>query len=299
LLISRCVNRRVNQSLLETHGKRIIEALKLQDPQSLFSAREKQTEIEPLKLDYCKEYFDESSLKELAVANKFIRKTEKEETTVSELLFMIVLASLRRISFANVKKMNLELDLTKKTKSSLLKEFTRHWEKIVVTNKYLPNYFEKNLATIKEADAIEWPSTMKHGMIIAHPPYLSNTAFSESTQLQLAIFGINHKSIWQKELRCRGSFLRETNGLQKYLVNWNKIVKSASERLHKGGVFAAVVGDGQVEYTRIPVGSITKDFAKDCGLRLIKSAIHVLNNHTGQTQNRRMKGQHVLVFEKT
>ena len=48
----------------------------------------------------------------------------------------------------------------------------------------------------------------------------------------------------------------------------------------------------------LPVGSITVDFAKDCGFEHMESFLHVLNNHTGQTQSRKMKGQHVAVFRR-
>jgi hypothetical protein len=58
------------------------------------------------------------------------------------------------------------------------------------------------------------------------------------------------------------------------------------------------VGDGQVDYVRIPVGSITLEFAKDNGLDLVENSLHVLNNNTGRTQSRKMIGQHMAVFQK-
>ena len=60
----------------------------------------------------------------------------------------------------------------------------------------------------------------------------------------------------------------------------------------------AVVGDGQIDYVRIPVGAITIEYAKDQELIFEEHLIHMLNNNTGQTQSRKMKGQHVIVLRK-
>jgi hypothetical protein len=153
---------------------------------------------------------------------------------------------------------------------------------------------------LRQLDATQFdPKDKKIGLVVAHPPYMSNTAFSESTQLQLAFLGIDHKTIWKKELRHRGSYLHEPNGVQKYLVNWCKIIREAYSCLKKGGHFAAVVGDGQVDTVRIPVGIITREFCEDTGFTIVKHAEHVLNNNTGRTLNRRMRTQHIVIARKS
>src|SRR5437667_11721805 len=87
-------------------------------------------------------------------------------------------------------------------------------------------------------------------LAVVHPPYLTNTAFCEVTQLQLAVLGISHLTIWQRELRNRGSFLREPNGLKKYIVRWNLILKEMHRVLRPGRHCAVVIGAGQESYTR-------------------------------------------------
>ncbi|GFE57408.1 hypothetical protein [Geobacter sp. AOG1] len=294
-LISTSVSRQVDSNQLKQVCESIINALaKLNSDSPLFATSSTFT---PYKLRLCKDYFDNDALIELSCALSTLDSLSPHDD-IRDLVMMIILSCLRKISFANVKKMNLELDLNKKTKSTLLKEFSSKSKKVCDSNRILPNQFSKDLAKVLCKDAINWDSTEKYNFISIHPPYLTNTAFSEATQLQLAILDICHKQIWQKELKCRGSFLHETNGLKKYIVNWGNIIKNAAESLEKGGHLALVVGDGQIDYIRIPIGAITVELGKDYNLKLAKHAFHVLNNHTGQTQNKKMKGQHVIVFEK-
>lgn len=300
LLVSRCVSHSVNASLFEKYGQRMLEGLAALNNEEVLTFKEgEKWEGKGINLKYCQEYFDDRAKTEIEYALYVVEEVFKEDKNVSDLLLLIILASLRRISFANVKKMNLELDFKKKTRSSLFEEFSKRFYKIAQINRNLPNVFRENLRAVYEKNAMEWNSDKKYGMILIHPPYLTNTAFSESTQLQLAILNIRHQNIWKKELRCRGSFLRETNGLQKYLVNWAKIIKCASESLQKGGILAIVVGDGQINYVRIPIGTISVEFGQDVDLRLVKRSFHLLNNNTGQTQSQKMRGQHVIVFEKS
>ncbi len=298
LLVARCVTRRVDPGLLQKFGHRIVEGLRgLNGEASLFGGGPVNWVPKGLRLEYCSEYFSDRAKQELEFALEIVGRASTESRPVAEVLLLIILASLRRISFANVKKMNLELDLEKKTLSTLLDEFSSRLANVERTNRQLPPAFGSTECVVLERDATAegWPG--EHGMIVIHPPYLTNTAFSEATQLQLAVLGIGHKTIWRRELRCRGSFLHEPNGLQKYLVGWGHVIRHAAQALASGGRLAVVVGDGQVNYVRIPIGSISKEFAADAGLALVDEAFHVLNNHTGQTQNKKMRGQHVLVFE--
>lgn len=299
LLISRCVTRHVEQEALKETSKQLLSGLRiLGGEETLFDGQIEGWRRKGLDLKYCSEYFDEKAKTELEFALHHIHSISLKHRAVSELLLVFVLSSLRRISFANVKKMNLELDPTKKSRSTLLKELSSRLLSSEAVNSSLPDEFGRHLATIYERDVTQWTPQKKYGMIVMHPPYLTNTAFSESTQLQLALLDINHKDIWKKELRCRGSFLHEPDGLKKYLVNWAKMTQTAAASLLKGGRLAIVIGDGNIDYVRIPVGAISIEFGIDAGLRLIKRGFHILNNQTGQTQNKKMKGQHVIVFEK-
>lgn len=299
LLISRCVTRRVPDDSLRSWGERVlagVDALMVQS--SLFAGVSQKNRPKPLKLEYCDEYFSAETKSQLAYVLTEIDRAREDSVEVAELLLLVVLASLRRISFANVKKMNLELDPSKKTVHQLNRELRQRFNEVYSANASLPRDFGRAGATIVDRDASEPNWSGSYGMVVMHPPYLTNTAFSEATQLQLAVLGVSHKSIWRKELRCRGSFLHETNGLQKYLTGWGQMIQHAALALADGGRLAVVVGDGQINYVRIPVGAITREFGRDAGLRVVDKAFHVLNNHTGQTQNKKMKGQHVIVFER-
>lgn len=210
---------------------------------------------------------------------------------------VLILSIARSASFANTKKINTVVDPTKKPKrvDDLLYAAATKWEnalgQLAATS--------PATSTISEATADNVPLPDESvDFVLLHPPYLTNTAFSEVTQLQLLLTGNDPVKLRSKELAYRGSYFHVTNGLRKYLVGWSKTIEQAARVLRPGGHIAVINGDGRIEGVRIPVGAITEEFAADLGLKRRLRAFHVLNNHTGMTLSRRMSGQHVLVFEK-
>ncbi|MCE9608502.1 MAG: site-specific DNA-methyltransferase [Planctomycetia bacterium] len=244
-------------------------------------------------------FFTADAWQDLSQLFRAIEKVESPE--IKDFLQTAFFAILRRVSLCNVKKMNIEFDREKKKVWPVAELFSKTLQK----NIELHDAFARDAGTrkferiVRRQNAIEFdPADKAIGLVVAHPPYMSNTAFSESTQLQLAFLGVDHKTIWKSELRHRGSYLHEPNGVQKYLVGWCKIVRQAFSVLKRGGHFAAVVGDGQVDTVRIPVGTITREFCEDTGFEVVRYAEHVLNNNTGRTLNRRMRTQHIVIARK-
>lgn len=210
---------------------------------------------------------------------------------------VLVLSIARSASFANTKKINTVVDRTKKPKRAddLLNVAAAKWESALERLRAT----EPAESVVGEASAGSVPLPDESvDFVLLHPPYLTNTAFSEVTQIQLLLMGHNPVKLRSKELAYRGSYFHVTNGLRKYLVGWSKSIEEASRVLRPGGHIAVVNGDGRIEGVRIPIGAITEEFAADLGLKRRLRAFHVLNNHTGLTLSRRMSGQHVLVFEK-
>lgn len=247
-------------------------------------------------LAYCEEYFDNITLDDIG---HYLRIVKAEDRRFYDLFMMSLFAVLRKVSRANIKKMNLEIDDTKRTILRFEEAIATQLKMLSAASRDYISWAKPCDIRILEGDALETGLDEESaGIVFLHPPYLTNTAFCEFTQLQLAVLGIDHKSIWRRELRCRGSFLHESNGLKKYLINWHNIIKEAARILRRGGTLVTVVGDGQMDYVRIPVGSVTLDFARDNNLDLLEHSIHVLNNNTGRTQSRKMVGQHVAVFKK-
>jgi 16S rRNA G966 N2-methylase RsmD len=210
---------------------------------------------------------------------------------------LLCLAIARKASFANTKKINTVVDPSKtpKAASELLRvycaEFTKAFDELKATN--------PAACSIAEAKAQALPLAANSvDFVLLHPPYLSNTAFSEVTQLQLLLMNTDPKKIRSSELAMRGSYFHVPDGLRKYLVGWARIMAEAARVVRPGGHIAIVNGDGRTDQVRIPVGSITLEFGLDLDLKLRQRAIHRLNNQTGMTLSRRMSEQHVLVFEK-
>jgi DNA modification methylase len=242
-------------------------------------------------------YFDEETLAGLQVFFSLLETVSSQG--IRDFLLVGLLSVLRSVSHANVKKMNLELDLDKKTRKTLSQALSKKYQQMVSINQDLFSRFVGQQPQVIQgaANDLDRPDNSADLGVI-HPPYLSNTAFSEATQLQLAVLGISHLNIWKRELRARGSFLHEPNGVQKYIVGWNRTLQEMYRILRKGRHCAVVVGDGQVDYTRIPVGVITVELAKDIGFKLVRKASHRLNHNTGKTLSRKMRDQHILIFEK-
>jgi hypothetical protein len=300
LSVSRAVTSIYDRNALEEISRRLFDAIPEDEKaRPLISRATQKTAVKLVELGENAKFFTPEAHLQLSALFREIERIKDENLCA---FFRTAFFSiLRRVSLCNVKKMNIEFDREKKKIWPVAELF----RKTVEANILLHDSFaadalhSKCKVELRHRDASQFDAQDKQlGLVIAHPPYMSNTAFSESTQLQLAFLGIDHKSIWKKELRHRGSYLHEPDGVRKYLVGWCKIVRQAFSALKKGGHFAAVVGDGQVDTVRIPVGIMTKEFCEDSGFEVVRHAEHILNNNTGRTLNRRMRTQHIVIARK-
>lgn len=209
----------------------------------------------------------------------------------------LVLSVARPASFANTKKINTVVDPEKQPKdpAKLLMDAARRFadgfDELQETEPARSQVIDSTALSLPLEDA-------SADFVLLHPPYLTNTAFSESMHLQLLLLGSQPKSIRKSELAYRGSYFHVPNGLHKYLLGWARILTEAKRILRSNGHLAVIVGDGRIDKVRIPVGTITAEFGLDLGLELVERAMHRLNNQTGWTLSRRMTGQHILVFRK-
>jgi DNA modification methylase len=238
-------------------------------------------------------YYHPQNLEELSILKNQIDVVD--DPTVKNFLTVAFLSIMRQVSQANVKKMNTEID-ENKPRRDVWTTFYKKLKQMVEVNASLWELPKPDIR-VELNNALSIP--LEDGaasLVIIHPPYLTNTAFSEAVQLQLAWLGIKHTDVWKKELRYRGSYLREPDGLQKYLIGWNEVLKETFRILEKGGKCVVVVGDGQINYVRIPIGAITEEFARDIGYDVVDSIRHHINNNTGMTQNRKMRDQHIIVL---
>ncbi len=244
-------------------------------------------------------YYDESSLSELLQIQTYIDQLKAED--IRNFFQLALLSILRQVSRANVKKMNTEIDLKKVVKSvvpTMLKQLS-HMANINQLCVELGLQEKSHNVRVAKgfADKIDVAENSAQ-LVVLHPPYLSGTAFSETAQLQLAWLKINHKDLRKLELAMRGSYFHVPNGLQKYLVGWNRILQEAYRVLKPGGYCACVIGDGSINHTRIPLSPITVEFGKDAGFEVEKVAKNLLNHNTGRTLNKKMKFQEIIVLRK-
>lgn len=209
----------------------------------------------------------------------------------------LILSIARKASFANTKKINTVVDRTK-TPRPVRQLFNSALHKFISSFEDLNAEIRAD-SVVKRARAQKIPLEADTvDFTLLHPPYLTNTAFSESMHLQLLLMGQDPETLRKNELAFRGSYFYVTNGLRKYLVGWSNMLAEVFRVSRSGARVAVVVGDGRIDRVRIPVATITEEFADDLGYERIYRGEHILNNQTGWTLSRRMSRQHVLVFRK-
>lgn len=234
------------------------------------------------------EYFSPNSYSVLKTGLK-LAKSPAEQA--------LVLSVARKASYANTKKINTVVDHSKEPLEAVdllrrsLRKFSQGFEQL--------NHAVSGVASTAKgrADKLELEDGTAD-FVLLHPPYLSNTAFSEATELQLRLLDQEPVKLRDSELAYRGSYFHVPNGLKKYLIGWGKILAESYRVLRPDGIAAVVVGDGRVDGIRIPVGAISYEYGDDLGFKCLWRGRHILNNQTGWTLSRRMSEQHVLVFRK-
>lgn len=296
LMVSSVVSTHYNFQTLQSLFTKLKDDISAWDEHSLLFDPRLCPTPERLELGASEKYFSKSSIEQCSLLLGWINQIPQKE--YKDFFRVALLAILRKISRANVKKINVTVDESKKVKE-VYPTYIKQVDLMVRAESNMSGIWKDTSLSIVQGDAralnIEDRSV---DIVIIHPPYLSNTAFSESTQLQLAFLGIDHRTIWKKELKMRGSYLHEPDGLRKYLVGWHKILKEAYRVLPPGGICAIENGDGYTDYVRIPVGVITREFAQDIGFSIEKHILHKINNNTGKTLSHNMKEQHIIIMRK-
>lgn len=296
LLISSVVSTPYDMDKLSQYCCMIKEAILSWDEESIFYNPSNIPVTKPLKLGDNDKYFSKEALKDCQLLLGWIDSIK--EKPYHNFFLVALLAILRKISFANVKKINVTIDTSKKVQS-VFPTYTKQIDTMLNAEQRTQMAWTPAAVELMNGDARKNPlGNESVDIVIIHPPYLSNTAFSESTQLQLAFLGINHKTIWKKELKMRGSYLHEPDGLRKYLVGWHSILKEAYRVLRPNGICAIENGDGYTDYVRIPVGVITREFAQDIGFSIERHILHKINNNTGKTLSHNMKEHHIIIMRK-
>ena len=297
-LISRVTTKSIEPSRVKEEYQGITDVLSRIELQDLPLIETEQHQIPyPDDEDYSK-YFSNDAYSNLILLNNHI--DEIQDTACREFFYVALLSILRHVSRANVKKMNTEIDESKK-EIPVAKAYRDKAFRMMKVNTILFDMgYPSTEITVRGGEASDTGIDIETAdLVILHPPYLSGTAFSESLQLQLLWEGLDHKSFRSKELAMRGSYFHVPNGMRKYLVGWSRILNDSFKILRDGGFCAIVIGDGKVDYVRIPMNAISIEFAADIGFKKISSAKHVLHHNTGRTLNKRMKHQNVTIFQKT
>lgn len=253
--------------------------------------------IELPDLNGNEEFYEKNTLRQLAIVLRQIRQIEDEECR--DFTLAALLSILRKVSLANKKKMNVVID-RKAKKYPVFRTYEKQLKTMTLTNEKMNGLFGNTSLILQEGDILSCSLPKNHlDMAIIHPPYPTNTSFAESLRLQLAFMGIDHKTLVKHEVQVRGSYFHKPQGVQRYLVDWHNILKKVHEVLRPKAICAVVIGDGRIEYVRLPMGAITCEFASDIGFATERFIQHTLVNNTGRTLNRRMTQDYVIVLRKT
>ncbi len=296
IMISKVVSHKYDCEVLKELTTEIQGLMQSWNSESLLFDSGSMPKSSSIDLGASEKYFSEDAKTKCAYILTWINGIADDH--YREYFHVALLAILRKVSIANVKKINVTVDTSKKVKD-VFQEYSKQLESMLKAELVTTPMWKEGDVNVEEADARKLPlDDATVDIVIIHPPYLSNTAFSEMTMLQLAFLGIDHKKIWRNELKMRGSYLHEPDGLRKYLVGWHRILAEAFRILRPGGICAIENGDGQIDYVRIPIGVITREFAQDIGFSIETHAVHKMNNNTGWTLSHKMKDQHIIIMKK-
>jgi len=250
-----------------------------------------------LKLGEDSKFFSKSTLNDLENTFSLLNSIHNKE--IQNFILSAILSVIRQVSLANNKKMNVVIDtLAKKYEfiPTLIKKLSEMKEK---NSQLYDKLDRKTKLDIKLGDARNLPLKDKAvDFVIIHPPYPTNTAFSESLRLQLSILGENYRKLHDKEIQIRGSYFHKPDGLRRYILDWNAVLKEIYRVLRPHSYCAIVIGDGKTDFVRIPMGIITTELAKDIGFTIKRFVKHMLVNNTGRTLNRRMTHDYIIVLKK-
>jgi len=303
ILISRVVSNPINPAVLNPQVNELIRLIGTHSEsaiQSLYSYMEENDSFEKpevSKLDFLgtSKFYSEDAISAIEAIHSCIKTIEHE--AIQEFAYVALLAILRRVSKANNKKINVVIDEKAKVYPPY-QTFYKQIDLMLRRNKEFYNYKKENVEVFNAKSDNTNLEDELCDLIIVHPPYPTNTAFSEQLILQLALMGKNHMTIWKDELAVRGSYKHKKDGVRYYLVNWFKIMKELHRILKDGGHCGIVIGDGQIDFTRIPMGAITLEFAKDLGFSVVKYMIHRIHNTTGWTLSRRMRHDYIIILRR-
>ena len=241
-------------------------------------------------------FFDKQTLEKLGAVLALVNEVPMP---FREFVLAGLLAIARKVSLANKKKMNVVLD-NSSHKYELTSSYAKQLTQMVKINEDLGKVI-KSGTTLEVSQRDARSLDLDDGEIdvaMVHPPYPTNTAFSESLRLQLSILGIDHRSLSQDEIQVRGSYFHKPDGVRRYLVDWHKVLSEMHRVLKRQGHCCVVIGDGRMDFVRIPMGAITREFARDLGFSVDKFCRHILVNNTGRTLDRRMTIDYVIILRK-
>lgn len=240
-------------------------------------------------------FFDRRTLTNLAVVLKLVNEVPMP---FREFVMAGLLAVARKVSLANKKKMNVVVD-PRSRKYELIGTYTKQLRMMIKVNEELGKVIPGGTGLeVSQKDARSLGLDEEVDVAVLHPPYPTNTAFSESLRLQLAILGLDHTKLFRDEIQVRGSYFHKPDGVRRYLVDWYKVLSEIHRALKRRAHCCVVIGDGKVDFVRIPMGAITCEFARDLGFSVERFCHHVLVNNTGRTLNRRMTEDYVIILRK-
>lgn len=250
-----------------------------------------------LKLKEEKKFFSKTTIEEIEHALSILKLINNSD--IQNFILATILSILRQVSLANNKKMNVVIDHESK-KYDFCPTLVKKLRKMVETNMLLSKAIDKTTTlNVMNGDSRNLDlHNNSIDLVIVHPPYPTNTSFAESLRLQLSLLGKDYRKLHNNEIQIRGSYFHKPDGLRRFIIDWNKTLQEIYRVLKPGQFCGVVIGDGKIDFVRIPMGTITCELAKDIGFTVEKYVKHILVNNTGRTLDRRMTHDYVIVLKK-
>lgn len=201
------------------------------------------------KLDFCGEYFDEVTASDIG---HYLSLTNEAKPIFKNIFLLCLFSVLRKVSKANIKKMNLEIDDTKHKIVPFIDAITNQLNLVQTANREYEEWSHD--CRIEVVDARD--TKLKSGVgniIFCHPPYFALYRYSSDVlRFELDWLGMDRKKIAKREM-VDGFKTTDEKLVSRHISDMEAVIKEARRIAKPNGKFVIVTADSTLRKERLEI----------------------------------------------